>query len=150
MTGSDQRALLPSALSPIGVGIEVAHLIQQRKENEPEPNRAPKLNRRYIMKSLTTKTLVVALSLTLCWTPSMAAVEFSGQPLSQSEKDTRSAAAATSAAPFYALNRLDAQTLAEQQMTDQELKATEGGLVLIAIIIPLVGLLLPDVKPLPR
>ena len=78
----------------------------------------------------------------------MAATEFSGQPLSQSENDTHSATAATSPAPFYALNRLDAQTLAEQEMTDQELKATEGGLVVIAIIGILIGPLLPDYKPI--
>ena len=100
------------------------------------------------MKSLTIHTLVVALSLSLCWTPSMAAAEFSGQPLSEPEKQTISANPAISGAPLYALHRLDAQSLAAQEMTDQELKATEGGLVVIAIIGILIGPLLPDYKPI--
>jgi bacteriocin-like protein len=41
------------------------------------------------------------------------------------------------------LSRLDAQTLAAQEMTDQDLKEVEGGLVVIAIILPLFALLLP-------
>jgi len=60
-------------------------------------------------------------------TPSLGAAEFSGQPLSESEKLTTSATPATSPAPLYALHRLDAQSLAAQEMTDQELKAVEGG-----------------------
>jgi hypothetical protein len=79
------------------------------------------------MKSLTIHTLVVAMALALCGTPSMAATELSGQPLSQSEKHATSATAATYSAPLYAVSRLEAQTFADQEMTDQELKAVEGG-----------------------
>ena len=79
------------------------------------------------MKSLTIHTLVVAVALTLWGTPSMAASgEVSSLPVSPAEKDTTSATA-TSAAPLYALSGLDAQTLAAQAMTDQELKAVEAG-----------------------
>jgi hypothetical protein len=76
------------------------------------------------MKSLTINTLVVAVALTLWGTASLAASELSGQ----SEKDTPSATVATSIVPLHALSRLDASTLADQEMTDQELKTVEGGL----------------------
>lgn len=49
-------------------------------------------------------------------------------PVSPAEQTgTHSVPAATSAAPLYALTHLDAQSLATQEMTDQELKAVEGG-----------------------
>jgi hypothetical protein len=76
------------------------------------------------MKALTTHTIVVALALALCGTPSMAG-EVSNLPVSSSDKDITAAAASPS--PLYALNRLDTQSLAAQAMTDQELKAVEGG-----------------------
>src|SRR5262249_11272969 len=81
------------------------------------------------MKSLTIHTLfvAVALAMALLGTPSMAASAFSGPPLSQSDKHTTSASPAPSPASCYALNRLDAETLAAQEMTDQELKSVEGG-----------------------
>jgi hypothetical protein len=76
------------------------------------------------MKSLTIYTLIVAVAL---GTASMAAsAELSSVPLSQLQKDTVSATATISTAPLYAPNRLDAQVLAEQVMTDQELNAVEG------------------------
>ena len=82
------------------------------------------------MKSLTIKTLAVALTLALLITPSLAVSgELSNLPVSLSEKNTHEATAATSSTALFALNRLDAQTLAEQEMTDQELKAVEGGMV---------------------
>jgi hypothetical protein len=97
------------------------------------------------MKSLTIHTLVVAVALALSGTPSMAAMEFSDQPVSSAaDGDTYSATPATSTVPLYALSRLDAQTLAKQEMTEQDLKAVEGGLVVIAIIVPLIALLLPS------
>jgi hypothetical protein len=76
------------------------------------------------MKPVTIHTLVVAVTLALSGTTSMAA-QLAGQPLSQSEKQTTSATE-TSPAPLFALSGLDAQTLAEQAMTDHELKAVEG------------------------
>jgi len=83
------------------------------------------------MKTLTINTLGVALALTLWGTSSMAAaMELSGQPVSPAEqRDRPSATAATPTVPLYALTRLDAQSLAAQAMTDQELKAVEGGVV---------------------
>jgi hypothetical protein len=79
------------------------------------------------MKTLTIHTLAVAL--TLWGTSSLAAtVEVSSLPVTPADQtDTHKATEGTSAAPFHALNRLDAQTVAEQEMTDQELKAVEGG-----------------------
>ena len=75
------------------------------------------------MKS-TIKTLVVAMVL---GTASVAAAaELSSVPVRQ--KDT-SSATATTAAPLHALSRLDAQSLEAQEMTDEELKAVEGGTV---------------------
>ena len=80
------------------------------------------------MKSLTIHTLVVAVALALSGTPSLAAMELSGQPVSPAEqRDRHSVTAATAPVPLYALTRLDAQSLAAQAMTDQELKAVEGG-----------------------
>jgi hypothetical protein len=81
------------------------------------------------MKSLTIHTLVMAVSFALCGTPSMAATELSGQPMNQLQNDTHSVMAPTPSAALYALNGLDAHTLAEQAMTDQELKAVEGGAI---------------------
>jgi hypothetical protein len=79
------------------------------------------------MKSLTIYTLVVAAALALWGTPSMATsgelASVSVSPAEQSDKQR----AATSAVPLHALSRLDAQTLAEHEMTDQELKLVEGG-----------------------
>jgi hypothetical protein len=59
-------------------------------------------------------------------TPSMA-MDVSSLPMTQSEKDRQGASTATSSVPLYALSRLDARTLAEKEMMDQELKAVEGG-----------------------
>jgi bacteriocin-like protein len=73
------------------------------------------------MKSLTNNTLALAVAMTLWATVSMAG-EVSTLPMGTSEKD-----AAASPAPFHALSRLDAQSLAAQEMTEQELKAVEGG-----------------------
>jgi hypothetical protein len=96
------------------------------------------------MKSLKTHTLVVAVALALWGTPALAVMELSDQPVSSIEdRDTHSPTSATSTIPLYALSRLDAQTLAAQEMTDQDLKEVEGGLVVIAIILPLFALLLP-------
>jgi len=80
------------------------------------------------MKTLTINTLV-ALSMALLMTPSMAATgELSPLPVSSAEqRDRHSVTAATAPVPLYALTRLDAQSLAAQAMTDQELKAVEGG-----------------------
>jgi hypothetical protein len=74
------------------------------------------------MKPLMNNTLAMAVAITLWATASMAG-EVS---ISSSEKDPISA---TAAAPYFALTHLDAKTLAEQQMTDQELKAVEGGTI---------------------
>jgi bacteriocin-like protein len=65
-------------------------------------------------------------------TPVLAATgEVSPVPVSPADQtDTHKATEATSPAPFHALNRLDAQTLAEHEMTDQELKAVEGGFMI--------------------
>jgi lactobin A/cerein 7B family class IIb bacteriocin len=79
------------------------------------------------MKALTIHTVVVAVALTLLATTSMAAMEMSSLPINQLKTDTHRATAATSSVPLYALNRFDAHTVAEQEMTDQELKAVEGG-----------------------
>jgi bacteriocin-like protein len=51
-----------------------------------------------------------------------------------SEIDTPSATSATAPVPLYALSRLEAETLAEQEMTDQELKAVEGGASMVEYI----------------
>jgi hypothetical protein len=81
------------------------------------------------MKSLTIHTLVVAAALALSGTPSLAAAgEFSTSPVSQVEKDMHNVTAATSADPFHALSGLDARSLEEQEMTDQELDAVDGGM----------------------
>lgn len=81
------------------------------------------------MKSLTIHTLVVAVALTLWGTPSIAANSemASLQVNSAEQSDRHSAPTATSPAPLYALSRLDAQSLAEQEMTERELRAVEGG-----------------------
>lgn len=80
------------------------------------------------MNSLANKTVLVALALTLWGTSSMAAaVELS--TANPAEQDTLRGTVATAPAPLYALTRLNAQSLAAQAMTDQELKAVEGGLV---------------------
>jgi hypothetical protein len=80
------------------------------------------------MKPFTTTTLTVAVSMALLVTPVLAATgEVSPVPVSPADQtDTHKATEATSPAPFHALNRLDAQSLAEQEMTDQELQAVEG------------------------
>src|SRR5262245_11218265 len=98
-----------------------------KKNTNRQPNRAPKPNRRCTMKTLTIHTLVVAVAVALSGSPSMAAMEMSSLPVNQSETDTHRATTTTSSVPLYALNRLDAETLAVQAMTDQELKAVEGG-----------------------
>ena len=81
------------------------------------------------MNSLANKTVLVASALTLWGTSSIAATgELSPLPVSPAEQSDRpSVTAATAPVPLYALTRLDAQTLAAQAMTDQELKAVEGG-----------------------
>jgi lactobin A/cerein 7B family class IIb bacteriocin len=97
-----------------------------------------------MMKPLTIHTLVVAVALALWATPALAVMELSDQPVSSIEdRDTHSAVSPTSTIPLYALSRLDAQTLAAQEMTEQDLMEVEGGLVVIAIIAPLIALLLP-------
>jgi hypothetical protein len=80
------------------------------------------------MNSLANKTVLVALALTLWGTSSMAATgEGSLVPVSPAEqRDQHSVTAATAPVPLFALTRLDAQSLAAQAMTDQELKAVEG------------------------
>jgi hypothetical protein len=93
------------------------------------------------MKTLTINTFVVALSLSLCWTPSMAAAAFSGQSVNQSEQHTISATAAPSPTPFYALNRINAQSLAAQAMTDQELQAVEGGASMVEYAILMMAMM---------
>jgi hypothetical protein len=77
------------------------------------------------MKSLAIHTLAMAVTITLWATTSMAG-EVSNLPTRSSEKHSTSATA-PSPAPLFALSGLDAQTLADQRMTDQELKAVEGG-----------------------
>jgi hypothetical protein len=81
------------------------------------------------MNSMANKTVLVALALTLCGTSSMAATgELSPLPVSPAEQsDRHRVTAATAPVPLFALTRLDAQSLAAQAMTDQELKAVEGG-----------------------
>ena len=79
------------------------------------------------MKTLANKTVLVALAMAVWGTPALAAtVELASLSVSASEKDTHRATAATAPTPLYALSRLDAETLAGQQMADQELKAIEG------------------------
>jgi hypothetical protein len=77
------------------------------------------------MKSLTIHTLAVAVAIVLGTASMASAVELSTVPVNQ--KDTASVTAATAPAPLHALSRLDAPALAEQEMTDQELMAVEGG-----------------------
>jgi bacteriocin-like protein len=61
----------------------------------------------------------------------VAAGELASVPvISPEQSDIHSAILATSAAPLYALKSLDAETLTAQEMTDQELKAVEGGEVI--------------------
>ncbi|MCM3902346.1 MAG: hypothetical protein ND866_11620 [Pyrinomonadaceae bacterium] len=81
------------------------------------------------MNSMANKTVLVALALTLWGTSSMAATgELSPLPVSPAEQsDRHSVTAATAPVPLFALTRLDTQSLAAQAMTDQELKAVEGG-----------------------
>jgi hypothetical protein len=80
------------------------------------------------MKSLTSKTSVAALAIALWATSSIAGTgEIFSVPVGQLETDTHSVMAATPPATLYALSRLDAQTVVGQAMTDQELKAVEGG-----------------------
>jgi len=43
------------------------------------------------------------------------------------QTDTHHTTAATSPVPLHALSRLDTQSLAAQEMSEQELKAVEGG-----------------------
>jgi hypothetical protein len=81
------------------------------------------------MESLTSKTLVTVLTMALWATASIAATgEMPSVPVRPAEQnDSHSATAATPQAPLYALSRLEAQTVVGQAMTDQELKAVEGG-----------------------
>ena len=81
------------------------------------------------MNSMANKTVLVALALTLWGTSSMAtAGELAPLPVSPAEqRDRPSVTAATPTVPLFALTRLDAQSLTAQAMTDQELKAVEGG-----------------------
>jgi hypothetical protein len=81
------------------------------------------------MKTLTIHIFVAAVALGLSATTSMAATEMSS--LNQIDKGTATATAAISPAPFHALSGLDEQALANQEMTDQELKAVEGGMTLV-------------------
>jgi hypothetical protein len=78
------------------------------------------------MKSLTKLTLVITVAVTL-WSTAAMAGEVSNLPVSSAaQSDRPSATTATSSVPLYAVSRLEAQTLADQAMTDQELKAVEG------------------------
>jgi hypothetical protein len=99
------------------------------------------------MNSMANKTVLVALALTLWGTSSMAAAgELAPLPVSPAEqRDRHSVTAATAPVPLFALTRLDAQSLAAQAMTDQELKAVEGGDIVICpscpggpIVIPII------------
>ena len=101
------------------------------------------------MKTLTINTLV-ALSMALLMTPSMAATgELSPLPVSPAEQsDRHSVTAATAPVPLFALTRLDAQSLAAQAMTDQELKAVEGGWGAIASLYR--NLVANAPKPIPQ
>jgi hypothetical protein len=76
------------------------------------------------MKSLTINTLLVAAALALSVTPSMAASVETANP--GEESDRHRVTGAASSAPFHALSRLDAQSLEEQKMTNEELQAIEG------------------------
>ena len=79
------------------------------------------------MKSLTFHTLVMALALALSGTTSKA-TDLSNLPENPTEqRDTLSANTGTLPTSLHALRNLDAQSLAAQVMTDQELKAVEGG-----------------------
>jgi hypothetical protein len=111
---------------PQPLGIVVAHTPTVKAKPNPEPTRAAKTYRRCIMKSLRNNTLVMAVAMTLWATTSMAG-ESSNLPVGSSEKDITATAA--SSAPLHALSRLEDQTLADQEMTDQELKAVEGGTI---------------------
>jgi hypothetical protein len=82
------------------------------------------------MKSLRNNTLVMAVAMTLWATTSMAG-EVLKLSVGSSEIDTHRAAVASSTTSFHALSRVDAQTLAEQEMTDQELRSVEGGMTLV-------------------
>jgi bacteriocin-like protein len=107
-------------------GIAVAHT-PTVKEQPTGAHQGTKTNRRCIMKALTIHTLV--LTVALLGTSSMAAAgELSTVTVSPTEqRDTHSATKATSSSPLFALSSLDTQSLAAQEMTDQELQAVEGG-----------------------
>jgi bacteriocin-like protein len=83
------------------------------------------------MKSLANKTILVALAMALWGTSSSMAAGgvMSTVPVRQAEdKEMKSTTTATSILPLYALTALDEEILAAQEMTDQELKAVEGGM----------------------
>ena len=87
------------------------------------------------MKLLTIRTLAIVIVLALSVNPSVAGTDLYGQPVSSAvDRDTDSVTPEASMPPLYALSRLEAQNLAEQELTDQELKEVEGGLVVIVII----------------
>jgi hypothetical protein len=86
------------------------------------------------MKSLTIYTLVVAMAVGAI--PLIAAAgEVPNLLVNRSETNSHKATASTSTVALHALNRLDAQTLAEEEMTDQELEAVEGGTSMTEYII---------------
>jgi hypothetical protein len=88
------------------------------------------------MKSGTIYTLAVAMALTFSATSFAATGELSSIPVSSvQQKDTHRAAATIASAPLYALRHLDAKTLTEQAMTDQEMKAVEGTFFGLSIVV---------------
>ena len=79
------------------------------------------------MKSLMNNTLAVAVAMTL-WATAAMAGEVPNVPVDTAKQtDISSITGGTSTAPFHALSSLDTQSLATQELTDQELKAVEGG-----------------------
>jgi hypothetical protein len=96
------------------------------KEQPTGAQSGAQTNWRCIMKSLTINTLLVAVALAVSVTPSLA-MDVSSMPVSLVDKEMQNARATTSVAPLHALSRLDGESLAGQEMTDQELKAIEGG-----------------------
>jgi hypothetical protein len=76
------------------------------------------------------------MALTFSATSFAATGEMSSMPVSSvQEKDTHRAAATTASAPLHALRHFDAETLKEQAMTDQEMKAVEGTFFGISLVV---------------
>jgi hypothetical protein len=78
------------------------------------------------MKSLTVKRLIVVVAMVLWVTPSLA-MDVSNVPVGTPEQTDKSRTMVSpSAALLYALSGLDTESLAEQEMTDQELRGIVG------------------------